>query len=64
MAITRRSFLKGVAGSSAATLIGPSYWRLRRQALQKQTALGKYLVHTGARFAPECGAAKFKRSNR
>jgi trimethylamine-N-oxide reductase (cytochrome c) len=24
MAITRRSFLKGIAGSSAATLIGPS----------------------------------------
>lgn len=41
MAITRRSFLKGVATTSAASVIGQAYWRQLLQTQLSRLVLGK-----------------------
>lgn len=64
MAITRRSFLKGVAGSSAATLIGPSL--LASASASAAETDGTWKVsgsHWGA-FRARVWVVRFKKLNR
>ncbi len=63
MAITRRSFLKGAAGSSAAALIGPSLLASASASAAETDGTWKTSgSHWGA-FRAVLGAVKFKKSN-